>query len=72
MIKILSYISKINQSQKAMNKLFQSLMKNLKISYIEEESAIKFDEYYFNGIPAPIDVEFKDVGLNSFKSFLEN
>ena len=69
MVKILSYVSKINQNQKAMNKLFQSLMKNLKISYNEEESKIKFDEYYFNGIPAPKDVEFKDVGLNSFKVF---
>jgi len=43
MIKILSYVSKINTSQKAMNKLFQTLMKNLKISYVEEESTIKFD-----------------------------
>jgi hypothetical protein len=69
MIKILSYASKINKSQKAMNKLFQTLMKNLKISYVEEESTIKFDDYYFNGIPSPKDVEFKDVGLNSFKVF---
>ena len=69
MIKILSYVSRINQSQKEMNKLFEKLMKNLKIFYIEEESIIKFNEYYFNGIPAPKDVEFKDVGIYSFKVF---
>jgi len=69
MIKILSYVSKINKSQKEMNKLFQTLMKNLKISYAEEESTIKFDDYYFNGIPSPKDIEFKDVGLNSFNVF---
>jgi len=30
--KILSYATKINQNQKAVNKLFQSLIKNIKIS----------------------------------------
>ena len=66
-IKTLSYISKINKTQKEMRILFQELMKNLKISFIEEESTIKYDEYYFNGIPIPKDIEFKDLGTNSFK-----
>ena len=70
MIKILSYISKINKIQKEMKSLFQELMKNLKISFIEgegKESTIKYDEYYFNGIPIPKNIEFKEVGTNNFK-----
>ena len=69
MIKTLSYVSKINKSQKEMKQLFQELMKNLKISFIEEESAIKYEEYYFNGVPIPTDVEFKEIGMKSFKVY---
>ena len=70
MIKILSYISLINKIQKEMKSLFQELMKNLKISFIEgegKESTIKYDEYYFNGIPIPKNIEFREVGTNNFK-----
>ena len=67
MIKILSYVSAINKNQKNMRTFLQELMKNLKISFIEEESLIKYDEYYFNGIPIPKNIEFKEIGTNSFK-----
>ena len=67
MAKTLSYVSKINKSKKEMRIFFQYLMKNLKISFIEEESTIKYEEYYFNGIPIPKDIEFKEIGSNSFK-----
>ena len=67
MIKNLSYVSKINKNQKEMRTLFQKLMKNLNISFIENESKIKYDDYYFNGIPIPKNIEFKDIGVNSFK-----
>ena len=67
MIKTLSYVSQINKNQKEMKKLFSLLMKNMKISFIEEENIIKYDEYYFNGIPIPKNIEFKDIGANSFK-----
>ena len=67
MIKTLSYISKINKNQKEMRTLIQESMKNLKISFIEEESTIKYESYYFNGIPIPEEIEFKDVDTNSFK-----
>ena len=40
MIKILSYVSKINKNQKEMKKLNQELMKNIKITYNEEENNI--------------------------------
>ena len=69
MIKTLSYISKVNKNQKEMKILFQELMKSLIISFIEEESKIKYEEYYFNGIPTPKDIEFKEIGTNSFKVF---
>ena len=49
--------------------LFQQLMKNLKISFIEEESTLKYEEYYFNGIPSPKNIEFKNIGATSFKIF---
>ena len=50
-----------------MRTIFQQLMKNIKISFIENESKIKYEYYYFNGIPLPKDIKFKDIGTNSFK-----
>jgi len=49
MIKTLSYIYKINKSQKEMKKLIQNLMKSVKFAYQEENSNIKYDEFFFNG-----------------------
>jgi len=69
MTKTISYVSKINKNKKEMRILFQQLMKNLKISFIEDENTIKYEEYYFNGIPTPKNIEFKEVGSNSFKIF---
>ena len=69
MTKTISYVSKINKNKKEMRILFQQLMKNLKISFIEDQNAIKYEEYYFNGIPTPKNIEFKGVGSNSFKIF---
>ena len=70
MIKVLSYVSKIQKSQKEMNKLLQELMKNLKISF-DEKNKIIYKEYYFNGIQIPKNIQFKEVGTNSFKVFWE-
>ena len=67
MIKTLSYVSKINKNEKEMKNIFQELMKNMKVNYIENESIIKYEEYYFNGLPIPENVEFKDIGINNFK-----
>ena len=64
MIKTLSYISKINKNENEMIKIFQELMKNIKINFIEEESTIKYEEYYFNGIPIPKYIEFKEMDYN--------
>ena len=67
MIKTLTYVSKINKNKKEMNLLFSELMKNIKISFIEKESNIKYEEYYFNGIPIPKNIEFQEIGSISFK-----
>ena len=68
-IKILSYISKINKINKNMKNLNQGLMKNLKITFQNEQNNIKYEEYYFNGIPIPKDIEFKDITSNGLKLF---
>ena len=69
MIKTLSYVSTINKNQKQMKKLISALMRNIKISFIEEQSNIKYEEYFFNGIQIPKDIEFKEIGAKSFKIF---
>jgi len=69
MIKTLSYVSKINKNQKKMKILFKELMKNLKLTFDEKESNIKYEEYYFNGIQTPKDIEIKDISSNNFKIF---
>ena len=65
MIKLLSYISKMNETEKEMNLLSFSLIRNIDISFIEQENIIKYDEYYFNGLPTPKDIEVKDVTQTS-------
>ena len=40
-------------------------MKNIKFNYQEEKSDINYEEYYFNGIDSPKDIEFKDITLSS-------
>jgi len=65
MIKIISYITKINKIEKEMNNIFQELMRNIKISYNKEKSIIKYVDYYFNGIPKPYNIEFKDITYDS-------
>ena len=40
-------------------------MKNIKFYYKEEESNIKYEEYYFNGISIPKNIEFKEISSNN-------
>ena len=67
MIKTISYISKINMNKEKMRIIFQELMKNLKISFIEKESTIKYEEFFFSGIPIPTNIKFNNISTNSFK-----
>ena len=64
-VEYLSYISHINTKKREMENLFFQIMKNLSISYNHDEECLKFDDYYFNGIKYPKDVEFKDIGIDS-------
>ena len=61
----LNYISDINKTQKEMKELFNHLMQNYKISY--DGYNIKYDQYYFNGIPIPKNINFSNIRKNSFK-----
>ena len=64
-IKILSYVSKINKNKKDMNKLLQQQMISLHFIYQEEQSNIKYNEYYFNGISILNKIEYKDISYNN-------
>ena len=63
--KILSYVSNINKNQKELNKLIKEPMKSLTFNYLEEKSNINYEEFYFNGIAIPKDIEFKDITLHT-------
>ena len=67
MLKILTYVSKINKNEKEMKNLNDICMRNIKISFDEKENKVKYEGYFFNGIPSPKDIEFKDIEANSLK-----
>ena len=69
MLKILTYVSKINKNDKEIKKLNDTCMRNIKITFEEEENKVKFEEYFFNGIPSPKNIEFKDIDINSLKVY---
>lgn len=56
-IKKLTCISNINIHEKDLNKILSELMKSLKFTYSSENKNLKFDEYYFNGLPIPINIQ---------------
>ena len=69
-IRFLSHFSKINKNKKEMNGLFKILMRNLKISFEENEKVlIIYENYYFNGIQIPKEFEFQDIETKNFKIF---
>ena len=67
MIKVLSYVSKINSNKKETNDLLGKLMKNLNLSFQEEETSIKYIDYFFNGLPIPKDIQINDIDIISAK-----
>ena len=48
MLKILTYVSKINKNDKEIKKLNDICMRNIKISFEEKENKVKYEEYFFN------------------------
>ena len=63
LLKNLTYVSKLNKNQKEMNKISQILMKNLKLEFKDDN--IKYEEYYFNGLSIPKDIQINDIKVNS-------
>ena len=68
-IQSLTYISKMNKNKKGMKALSNQLMKSLKFNY--EENNIKYNDFYFNGIPIPKNIEIKDIKYTSANIYWE-
>ena len=64
MIKKLTYISELNKKQKEMDNISKLLMKSKKLDFIDDN--IRYQEYYFNGLPIPKDIQVNDINSNSF------
>lgn len=67
MIKILSYVAKINQNKNETIDFLGKFMKNINLSFQEEETNIKYKEYFFNGLQIPKNIQISDIGINSAK-----
>lgn len=65
MFRILTYISEINNHYKKLQIISKKKIKNLKISFNEEQNNILYEEYYINGISIPQNLEFGDITYNS-------
>ena len=63
MTKNLTYISQLNENQKQMKKFTKILMKNLKLDFKDDN--IKYEDYYFNGLSIPKDIQITDTTFNS-------
>ena len=67
MIKILSYVAKINQNKNETIDFLGKFMQNLNLSFQEEETNIKYKEYFFNGLQIPKNIQINDIGINIAK-----
>ena len=63
MTKNLTYVSQLNENQKQMKKFSKILMKNLQLYFVDGD--IKYEEYYFNGLSFPKDIQISDITFNS-------
>ena len=64
--KTLSYISKMNKNDKALNKLSLQILNNIDFSYNEENNNIEYEEYTINGMKIN-KIDINDITSNSFK-----
>ena len=67
LIKKLNYVSNINKNQKEINAISRQLMKNLNISFYGDNNTIKYEEYFFNGLPKLKDIQFISKNPHNFK-----
>ena len=68
----LNYISKINIIKKNYDIILIKQIKSIDFSYKEERNDIIFNEYYFNGICPPSNIEFKSISLFNIKITWKN
>ena len=69
LIKELAYISQISNLEKNMTEILREFISNYNISFIAKEKNFKYEEYFFNGIQIPKEIEFKDIKSDEFKIF---
>ena len=62
-----NYISKVNIIQKYIKELLIKSIKSIDFIYQKEKSDMIYNEYYFNGIFIPSNIEFKEISLSSVK-----
>ena len=65
MIKVLSYVGKMNSNKKDSNSILIKLMENLDMKFQEEQTNIKYEEYFFNGLQNPKNIQINDIKLHS-------
>ena len=68
----LNYISKINMVKKLYDNILIKSIKSIEFSYKEEKNDIIFNEYYFNGICPPNNIEFTNISLSNLKITWKN
>ena len=66
-IKELTYISYLSKTNKEIQKQILKPMRNVKISYNENEEIFKYEEYYFNGIKYPKMIKLEDISMHNLK-----
>ena len=64
-LRILSYISQINNNNKKMIKLSNEIIKGKKFYFNEKENNIIYEEYIFNGLPLINNIQFNNITGNS-------
>ena len=60
----MNYITKATLVKKNMEIYFMKLMKSIDFSYKEDKNDIVINEYYFNGVPIPLNIEFQNITLS--------
>ena len=64
-LRILSYISQINNNNKKMTILLNEIIRGKKFYFNEKENNIIYEEYIFNGLPLINNIQFDDITENS-------
>ena len=65
MIKVLSYVAKMKTNKEDTNSVLIKLMKSLDMKFQEDQTNIKYEEYFFNWIQNPKNIQIKDIKLHS-------